>query len=596
MTANPFDWDEELPPETEEEVYRALLRSLRRKQGFGLFFVQCSRAQGETIVTQLRRDLTQQTIAELHLSEEVTTLYDQIADQWRSHPFDILVIDGLEASLYAYEDTKRLSGWSSSDIYTYSWKGVPKLLNHLNQQRDRFRDDFPARFVFLIPAFVVDYFIQRAADFFDWRSGLFCFPRNPSEIAKEADRLLAEVDYNNYLALTPSERTKKILEFKDLQATCSNPDRQAKLLFELGLLFVVGQDYENAFTSWKKALSLDLNSGEGWYIRGRLLDIIGQKQKAIENYDKALAIKPDYNAWHKRGDVLLRLGRYQEAIESYDKALIIKPDEYMVWHQRGNILLVLERNQEAVESYDKALAVKSDEYEIWYKRGITLSALGRNYEATESFGKTVAINPNHYEAWFYRGLSLANLGHRQEALRSYDKALAINPDSYEAWYYKGQELLALKRYQEAIESYDKALTIKSDEYAAWYQRGNVLLVLRRNQEAVESYDKALSINPDSYNAWCGRGNALNNLGHEQAAIESFDRAITLEPDNYGAWNGKGNALTDLGCYKEAFWSYGKALGLDAHIIHMLPAIQTASIQICLRIMKRLLLGRLGRWK
>ncbi|MGQ9873252.1 hypothetical protein [Leptodesmis sp.] len=167
MMANSFGWDEELPPETWEEVYGALRRALQRKQEFGLFFVQCSKSQGEKVVADLRRDLPQQRIQELHLQGEVTTLYDQIATLWQEHPFDVLVLEGLEASLYAYEDVKRFSGWSSEEIYTYSWKGVPKILNHLNQQREHLQNDFPARFVFLVLPFVVDYLIQRAADFLD---------------------------------------------------------------------------------------------------------------------------------------------------------------------------------------------------------------------------------------------------------------------------------------------------------------------------------------------------------------------------------------------------------------------------------------------
>ena len=117
MIANAYDWDEELPSETEDEVYRALLRALRRKQGFGLFFVQCSKSQGDKVVANLRRDLSGQRIQGLHLEGEVTALYDQVAERWQQKPFDLLVIDGLQASLYAYEDTKRFSGWSSSDIY-----------------------------------------------------------------------------------------------------------------------------------------------------------------------------------------------------------------------------------------------------------------------------------------------------------------------------------------------------------------------------------------------------------------------------------------------------------------------------------------------
>ncbi|HEY9753199.1 MAG TPA: hypothetical protein V6C46_09615 [Coleofasciculaceae cyanobacterium] len=132
MTANPIDWEQDLPPETETEVYQALLRALKRKQGFGLFFVQCSPIQGRKILANLQRDLPDQQIQELALQGEITNLYDQVTEIWQKQPFDVLVIEGLQASLYAYEDTKRLAGWSSRDIYNYSWKGVPKILNHQN--------------------------------------------------------------------------------------------------------------------------------------------------------------------------------------------------------------------------------------------------------------------------------------------------------------------------------------------------------------------------------------------------------------------------------------------------------------------------------
>ena len=39
-----------------EEEYRALVRSLRRKQGFGLFFVQASPMKSSEILLDLRRD------------------------------------------------------------------------------------------------------------------------------------------------------------------------------------------------------------------------------------------------------------------------------------------------------------------------------------------------------------------------------------------------------------------------------------------------------------------------------------------------------------------------------------------------------------
>ena len=434
MTASSFDWDDELPPETGEEVYRALRRALQRKQGFGLFFVQCSKSQGEAIAASLPHDLPQQQIQELHLEGEVVTLYDQIAAIWEQQPFDVLVLDGLEASLYAYEDVKRLSGWSSGEIYNYSWKGVPKILNHLNQQREHLRNDFPARFVFLVPSFVVDYFIQRAADFLDWRSGLFRFPRDSKEIAVEADRFLADGDYNQYLKLMPWERVEKILTLRAMlqEMGADSERRQCDLLLRLGLLFAAEQDYENALTSWEKLLDIKPDKHAAWYNRGVALDDLGRKEEAVQSYDKALDIKRDYHeAWYNRGNALDDLGRKEEAVQSYDKAVEIKPDYHAAWYNRGVALSDLGRKEEAIQSYDKAVDIKPDLHEAWYNRGRALSALGRKEEAIQSFDKALQIQPDYASAYYNKACCYALQGTIDLAIATLQQAITLDSDFQE---------------------------------------------------------------------------------------------------------------------------------------------------------------------
>ena len=53
----------------------------------------------------------------------------------------------------------------------------------------------------------------------------------------------------------------------------------------------------------------------------------GKLEEAIEAYNKALAIKPDYaEAYNNMGVTLKEQGKLEEAIEAYNKALAIKPD------------------------------------------------------------------------------------------------------------------------------------------------------------------------------------------------------------------------------------------------------------------------------
>ncbi len=219
----------DLPLETFEEVYRRLLRALRRKKGFGLFFVlQSDYAQGNQIIEGIRQDLPQKKIAVLQIDRKTKTLYDKIAELKEQEPFDILFIRGIENALYEYQDTKRISGWTEQEIYAYSWKGVPPILSHLNQQRERFSQDFPCSLVFFAPSFAINYFIQRAPDFFDWRSGLFHFPLTEEEVYIRENNLVAE-RVKECLKLTLQELVDTKLQIDDLMAQRHNsPETTAK--------------------------------------------------------------------------------------------------------------------------------------------------------------------------------------------------------------------------------------------------------------------------------------------------------------------------------------------------------------------------------
>src|SRR6478609_8228362 len=88
--------------------------------------------------------------------------------------------------------------------------------------------------------------------------------------------------------------------------------------------------------------------------KGITLAILGKYNEAIECFDKALEIKPDYfEARYLKGKALADLGKYDKAIECYDKALEIKPDYFEAWNDKGVTLVNLGRFDEAIECYNE---------------------------------------------------------------------------------------------------------------------------------------------------------------------------------------------------------------------------------------------------
>ena len=69
--------------------------------------------------------------------------------------------------------------------------------------------------------------------------------------------------------------------------------------------------------------------------KGVALDNLGRYEEAITSYDKALAINStDLDSLYNKGVALDNLGRYEEAITYYDKALAINSTDSISCEQR----------------------------------------------------------------------------------------------------------------------------------------------------------------------------------------------------------------------------------------------------------------------
>ena len=404
------EWDEDLTASADEE-YDALVRAIRWARGFGLLFVQCTPAEGERLMARVQVDVADKTVDVLRLKGEVDDLYETVATLPSIDKTNVLFVTGLEKSLVPYIKP----GYGSEGDY-YAKDTVPKILGKLNLQREKFRETFGLCFVFLVPPYAMKYLIRRAADFYDWRSGVWEFVGSADEVQQAAQRILQEGDYDEYLSWTPKQRRERMLEIDDLLADDNHsPDDISNLRFEQGNICLADQQFE-------------------W---------------AIASYDAALAIKPNYHeTLNNKGNALSDLGRYEDAIASYEAALAIKPDDHEVLYNKGYALDELGRYEDAIASYDAALAIKPDDDYALIGKGVTLSNLGCYEEAIAcyeeaiaSYDAALAIKPDKHEALNNKGVALGNLGRYEEAITCYDAALAIKPD-YQ---------LAIDNKQEALE-------------------------------------------------------------------------------------------------------------------------------------------------
>ncbi|MCP4024358.1 MAG: tetratricopeptide repeat protein, partial [Desulfobacteraceae bacterium] len=154
---------------------------------------------------------------------------------------------------------------------------------------------------------------------------------------------------------------------------------------------------KRALESYDKAIQLKPNFVEAYNNRGNVLNALGQPERALESFDKTIQCEPDFaEAYINRGNVLNELGQPEQALENYDTAIQLKPDNAKVYNNRGNALRNLEQFEKAVESFEKALRLKPDFEEAYNNRAnVILSMVNDHiFDITRNYGQRHRMDAN----------------------------------------------------------------------------------------------------------------------------------------------------------------------------------------------------------
>jgi tetratricopeptide (TPR) repeat protein len=270
---------------------------------------------------------------------------------------------------------------------------------------------------------------------------------------------------------------------------------------------------------------------EAHYSRAFDLQHNGDYDGAIEEYRKALALRPDMaDAHHKLGAILYQKGDYEPALAEFRKAVAAKPDLADAHH---NIGVILDRKGDydaAIAEYRKALAANPQLAESRYNLGADLDRQGDYEAAIAEYRKAVAAKPDLADAHYNLGVDLDRKGDYDAAIGAYQKALAAMPDMTDAHYNLGVDLFRKDDTEAAIAEFQKALALKPDLAEAHTYLGGILFRKGDADAAIAEFRKTLAVKPDLAEAHYNIAFALYDKGDYEPAIAECRKALTLKSD------------------------------------------------------------------
>ena len=139
---------------------------------------------------------------------------------------------------------------------------------------------------------------------------------------------------------------------------------------------------------------------------GVLYDGRGLHDKALEEYERAVAINPTFADAHSNlGVSYKRKGNHEKAIEEYEKALAGNPNLIEARNNLGVAYQAKGMYDKAVQEYEKVLAINPNFAETHYNLGLVYYFQGMVDKAVDEYEKAIAVNPALAVAHYKLGLT-----------------------------------------------------------------------------------------------------------------------------------------------------------------------------------------------
>jgi len=158
-------------------------------------------------------------------------------------------------------------------------------------------------------------------------------------------------------------------------------------------------DWKSQDTLWVSAAKISPSSHQNHNNLGDLYARQGNYEKAIEEFQIAIQLKPDYgDAYHNLANVYHQVNRDDLAQENYEKALEFNPNLWQSYQNLAAIYFNQEKFDLAKEFMEKAIKINPENIDLHINMGILYSNLGDKQKAKEEFGKALQIDPQNQKA------------------------------------------------------------------------------------------------------------------------------------------------------------------------------------------------------
>jgi tetratricopeptide (TPR) repeat protein len=148
-----------------------------------------------------------------------------------------------------------------------------------------------------------------------------------------------------------------------------------------------------------------------YYLRGRLLELFGNKQRAIVAYAAATQAAPGFlRPTNRIAYLLAEQERFAEAEPYFQAVLRVNPGNAVAHFNLGFTYDKRGQYAKAIDEFRAATRLNSKIDRAWYGLGLAHAHLGQHREAAEALEQAATLQPMNHHAWYQFGMALHATG------------------------------------------------------------------------------------------------------------------------------------------------------------------------------------------
>jgi tetratricopeptide (TPR) repeat protein len=308
-----------------------------------------------------------------------------------------------------------------------------------------------------------------------------------------ADDDIDEIYYTIAVALESARQYKEAMRYFK-KAWQTSPTKDVELLYDLAYCSEKAGYYEDSVRYYQEFLDSNPFHEPAWYNLGVSFHSLEKFQNAIEAFDYALTIEPEYLlALHGKADALVQIEQYEEAIKYYEKAMKYGEEDAEGLCEIGECYRMLYHPDKALEFFNKSLELDARYPDAHYGIGMIKYEDEKYMESLIFLRKAIDIAPYNPDYYYALGVSLLEVGILDEAAEAFERAVKLYPYDPDFWlsfadlsYVSGNEKEAIDLLQKANEINKKSARIKY-RLAAYYFN------LEKKSEGLDCLEEAVKL-------------------------------------------------------------------------------------------------------